>query len=403
MKPAICGLALALGCAFYPCSEGNAAPVELDGHERGPYPVAATNMEVAPEFADIGDDMMHDALLGRLGPGRFIIDMLQYQGAAWITNVTIPEEPELYGPASGSSMPLLSYLVYPSAPAKDKRSYKFPYFDGMYGVFEDMLAPGEAPRFADPGTRYPLIILSHGTPAHGLYDVQHAQDLASNGYIVAVITYGDQRVSNVEAEDRHAWYLRPLLTRAVLDSILDSKTFGPHIDHQNIGVAGHSSGGFTALAIAGGAVNGNSASVTDERITAASATAPWVGEIVDGEDLFVFGSDNEGLNRIDIPVLCFFGSRDEETLPSFILPATTKLAGPTYVVELVDQPHIMEGPSWVDRNKWELLFFDAFLKHDAAALKKLETGHSMRGGNADIQRFGYQRAAADFMGSEKER
>ena len=388
---------VALCCAISGCSHDRSVPQELDGKERGPHPVGSTNMAIVREFADIGDDVMHEALLGRLGaPGqrRFITGMLQHPDSAWITDVSIPDNPELYGPASGSSLPVLTYLAYPSATMPEHKPYTFPYFDGMYGTFENMLGPGEAPRFANPDEQYPLIILAHGAYSHGLYEVKHAQDLASNGYIVAVITYGDERNGDLGPGNGHAMFLRPLMTKAVLDSIVDSGTFGPHIDHENIGITGHSYGGFTALALAGGAVQGNTTSVTDERIKAAVVAAPWVGGNYGGNDLFAFGADNEGLGDIGIPVMCFFGTNDETSLASFILPAMRKLAGPTYVVELVNQPHIFEGGSWVDRNKWELLFFDAFLKDDPEALRKLASGRSMRGGNEDIQLFDYQKAAA---------
>lgn len=390
---------VALCCAISGHSDERAVSDELDGRERGPYPVGSTNMTIAPEYTDVGDDVMHDALLGRLGHSeqrRFVIEMLQHPESAWVTDISVPDEPALYGPASGSSLPVLTYLTYPSATAQEKNPYTFPYFDGIYGSFEDMLAPGEVPRFADPDERYPLIILAHGAFSHGIYEVRHAQDLASNGYIVAVITYGDERASDLEPGNRRSMFLRPLLTKTVLDSILVSETFGPHIDTENIGIAGHSFGGFTALAVAGGAVLGNTASVADERIKAAAVAAPWVGGIYDGNDVFAFGADNEGLDRVDIPVMCFFGTKDEASLASFILPATRKLAGPTYVVEFVDQPHIFEAKSWVDRSKWLLLFFDAFLKHDPASLEKLASGHSMRGGNEDFQRFDYQRAAGSL-------
>ena len=98
-------------------------------------------------------------------------------------------------------------------------------------------------------------------------------------------------------------------------------------------------------------------------------------------------------------MVSFFGTRDAATPASFILPAMKKLSGPIYVVELVDQPHIFEQGSWEDRDNWELLFFAAYLKHDAAALEMLKSGHSMKGGNEDVQLFDYQqaegRAAAD--------
>ena len=85
-----------------------------------------------------------------------------------------------------------------------------------------------------------------------------------------------------------------------------------------------------------------------------------------------------------------FGTNDEVTHSSFILPAMKQLAGPVYVVELIDQTHALEEGSWEDRNNWELLFFSAFLKHDSVALEALNTTRSMKGGNDDVQLFDYQ-------------
>ena len=96
-----------------------------------------------------------------------------------------------------------------------------------------------------------------------------------------------------------------------------------------------------------------------------------------------------------IPIIAFFGTKDEVTTADFILPAMKRLSGPTYVVELVDQPHVFEGGSWWDRNQWELLFFSAFLKQDAESLALLESSRSMEGGNVDVQLFEYQRPAAE--------
>ena len=258
-----------------------------------------------------------------------------------------------------------------------------------------MLGPGEAPGFADPDARYPLIILAHGASAHGVYDVRHAHDLASHGYIVAVINYGDDRTAVADQPNHHVSFLRPFLTKAVLDAILESETFGPHIDADNIGITGHSFGGFTALALAGGPYRGNTATVGDERIKAGVIAAPWVGGNYDGSDVFAFGPNNIALNEVDIPIICFFGTKDEVTLATFILPAMKQLSGATYVVELVDQPHIFEQGSWEDRDNWELLFFSAYLKHDAASLAALKTARSMKGGNEDVQLFDYQRSMSN--------
>ena len=351
-------------------------------------------MQVAPEYADIGDEAMHEILLGLAkdgGDANFITDILRYPEAAWVVNVTVPDEREIYGPAAGQDLPVVSFIAYPSGGDRKRNSYAFPYHDAMYGVFDDMLAPGEIPVFADPDGRYPLIILAHGASAHGIYDVRHAHNLASHGYIVAVLTYGDDRTMSPDQRNDHVAFLRPLLTKAVIDSLLESEEFGDHIDADNIGISGHSFGGFTALATAGAPFQANTSTVSDERIKAGVIAAPWVGNPRDDEVFFAFGPENKELDRVTTPFICLFGTNDDATLASIILPAMRHLAGPTYVVELVDQPHIFEGGSWQDRDNWELLFFDAYLKHNSASLAKLKNGRSMKGGNEDIQLFDYQK------------
>ncbi len=377
------------------CVDGTAPTTSAiaDPWGRGPYPVGSTNMEVAPEYADIGDDAMHEYLLGSARESdspRFIDNIIKHPESAWVTNVPVPNTTELYGPASGLTLPVVTFLTYPSSAQQQPNRYAFPYHDARYGSFEDMLEAGEAPSFADPDKRYPLILLSHGASAHGVYDVGHAHDLASHGYIVAVINYGDDRTATENNQRHHRSFLRPLLTKAVLDSILESETFGGHIDTDSIGISGHSFGGFTALALAGGLVQGNTASVTDDRIKAGVIAAPWVGGIYDDHEMFAFGPDNAELKRVTKPMICFFGTKDEVTLASFILPAARQLSGPTYVIELVDQPHVFEEGSWEDRNNWELLFFSAYLKSDPKSLATLKTARSMKGGNEDVQLFDYQ-------------
>ncbi len=375
-----------------------ATSLMLESIGKGPYVVGSTNMAVAAEYADIGDETMHEYLLGRAektGAPRYVADILEHPDSAWITDVPIPNDGGLYGPASGLTLPVVSFLTFPSVADQRKGVYRFPYVDAQYGVFEDMLGAGEAPRFADPDERYPLIILAHGSEAHGIYDIKHAHNLARHGYIVAVINYGDERTAMAASLNPHVGFLRPLITSTVLDSILESEVFGSHIDTDNIGITGHSFGGFTALAVMGGPFQGNDATVHDKRIKAAVVAAPWVGGHYDGNDVFAFGPDNTGLIDVGAPVICLFGSKDESTLASFILPATKRLSGPTYVVELVDQPHIFEQGSWEDRDNWELLFFSAYLKNDPASLELLKTGSSMKGGNEDIQLFDYQRSTSN--------
>lgn len=366
---------------------------EIKPFERGSYSVGSSNIEVALKFADIGDEAMHEYLLGRadgLESPRYVADILKYPESAWLIDVPIPKNSAQYGPVSGQTLPVLTYIAFPSDAKRQRAPYAFPYHNGKYGIFEDMLAAGEIPRFADPDERYPLIVLAHGSSAHGIYDVEHAHSLASHGYIVAVIFYGDDR-NDVGRPNHHLAYLRPLLTKAVLDSILESDVYGGHVDTDNIGISGHSFGGFTALAVAGGPYRGDTKTSYDKRFKAGVIAAPWVGGNYDGEDFYAFGANNSELTRVAVPILCFFGTSDQDTLASFILPAAKQLSGPTYVVELVDQPHIFEQGSWEDRDNWELLFFSAYLKGDTTSLAALKMGRSVQGGNEDVQRFDYQK------------
>lgn len=206
------------------------ASVEIEPLGSGPYSVGSSNLEVAAEFADIGDEAMHDILLGLStdsGQPRYLADILKHPESAVIIDVPVPDDNEIYGPARGLTLPVATFLTFPTKPKRDPRPYSFPYHEARYGAFADMLGPGEEPAFADAADRYPLIILAHGSSAHGLYDVGRAHNLASHGYVVAVPIYGDDRTAHPDDQNHHVSYLRPLLTKAVLDALLASEAYGP--------------------------------------------------------------------------------------------------------------------------------------------------------------------------------
>ena len=253
-----------------------------------------------------------------------------------------------------------------------------------------MLAPGEKPQLAKAQEKYPLVILSHGSNAHGIFDIGHANDIARHGYIVAVITYSENRNYSLTGYTQAIEYLRPLATKTVIDSVLNSEEFGPYIDTKNIAMSGFSYGGFTSLATAGGKIHEQERTAHHPMISAAVIAAPWTGNTYNGNDYFAFGPGHKGLEKLEIPVLTLFGSKDDVTTPEYILPAVKQLKGPRYVVELVDQTHGLEEGSWQDRNNWEILFLNAYLKNDKEALAKLKKGSSMAEGNQDRQLFEYQ-------------
>ena len=367
---------------------------EITPLPKGPFPVASTNMEVADEHRDMSDDDMHSHLLGDnplLGSTKYVADLMKFPDAAWITDIQVPDNSKLYSHVSGENFEVLSYVTFPTEQVARPKPYRFPYHNSNYGSFEHMLADGEKPRLAKAQEKYPLVVLSHGSSAHGIYDIEHANGIARHGYIVAVITYGEERHIRRLRNNQQNEYLRPLVTKTVIDSLLNSEEFGPYIDKENIAISGFSFGGFTALATAGGKIKNAEGTAHHPLISAAVLAAPWTGGLYNDEAYYAFGDEHVGLSGIDIPTITFYGSKDDVTRPDFILPAIKQLKGETYVVELVDQTHALGEGSWQDRNNWEILFLNAYLKNDQKALETLKVGTSMQGGNSDRQLFEYQK------------
>ena len=366
---------------------------ELTPLETGTYPVATTNFMIADEHASMSDDEIGNYLSGERRiflQDRYISDLLAYPESAWSFDIKVPNHEEIYGGFSNEEMTITSFITYPTEVIAEPRPYEFPYHNSSYGSFQHMLMPGEQPQISKARDKYPLIVLAHGSSAHGVYDIGHANNLASEGYIVAVIMFGDNRNLSLIGNNDHLRYLRPLITKSVVDSLIDSPTFGPHIEADNVGISGHSFGGFTALASAGAKTGGEPNAVVDPRTKAIVLAAPWVGGTYDGKTHYAFGDQNASLKNVTVPTISFVASKDDITTPESIYPAMKLLNGPTYVVELVDQPHTFEDGSWEDRNGWELLFFNAYLKHDKTAQALLKEGVSMSGGNVDRQLMEYQ-------------
>ncbi|MEL0068026.1 MAG: hypothetical protein VW874_07165 [Gammaproteobacteria bacterium] len=366
---------------------------ELEPLSEGTLPVASTNFMLAEKYHSMAGEELEKYLIGEstwYGKDRYITDLMMYPDATWTVPVNVPDNSELYGSLSGETLPTMAFVTYPTVAMASPRKYDFPYHGSAYGSFEHMLMPGEKPKFANTEKKYPLIVLAHGSSAHGVYDIAHANQLARHGYIVAVVMYGDNRSASLMGGNYSLQFLRSLITKAVVDSLVSSEQFGPYIDADNIGISGHSFGGFTALTSAGAKANGHPESVVDPRTKAIVLAAPWVGRNDQEQRYYVFGEQNETLKNVSAPTISFVASKDTVTTPESIYPAMQLLSGPTYVIELVDQPHVFEDGSWLDRNNWEVIFFNAYLKNDATALAMLKEGRSMAGGNVDRQLMDYQ-------------
>jgi len=114
-------------------------------------------------------------------------------------------------------------------------------------------------RVAEAGTivagKLPLILLSHGALGAARNYSWIAEHLARNGYLVAGVShYGESYVYGADSIDPGAvirpWE-RPLDISAALTFITTESALAASVDASRIGFIGHSSGGATALFLAG--------------------------------------------------------------------------------------------------------------------------------------------------------
>ncbi len=154
---------------------------------------------------------------------------------------------------------------------------------------------------------FPLIVFSHGNGGLRFQSFYFAAHLASHGFIVVTAdhhgnTFIDAAVGVVDAASA---VNRPLDVTFLIDTFLAFDALGAHflegrVDESKIGVSGHSFGGYTTFAVAGGPFA--LGTFTDPRVDAIFPQAPAA-----------FGFDEAFFASIDIPTLIVGGSIDETT------------------------------------------------------------------------------------------
>ncbi|SDX25742.1 Predicted dienelactone hydrolase [Ruegeria halocynthiae] len=105
---------------------------------------------------------------------------------------------------------------------------------------------------ATPATsRFPLVVLSHGMFGNAYNQAWLAGALARRGYIVAAVSHpGTSTWSRDPDLTRQLWE-RPKDISRVIDHATGASDFSQYVDSDRIYMAGHSLGGFTAVALAG--------------------------------------------------------------------------------------------------------------------------------------------------------
>jgi predicted dienelactone hydrolase len=228
-----------------------------------------------------------------------------------------------------------------------------------------------------PPEGYPLILFSHGFTGCGTQSVFLTQALAQAGYFVLAPNHRDagckigqgreaSLFSKFASTPSHPPFRKPELwtedtyrgrgadLEALLDTLLKEKSFqGVPIDSRRIGVAGHSLGGYTALALAGAWP-----SWKDGRVKAVLALSPYCAP-------FILHGD---LGHLDVPVMYQGGTLDIGISPFVRRPggAYDLTSAPKYFLDLAGAGHF----AWTNLNKsyqarineYALAFFARHLK-----------------------------------------
>lgn len=103
--------------------------------------------------------------------------------------------------------------------------------------------------------RFPLLVFSHGTGGDRHALAWLMEQMVQQGYVgVSLDHYGNNHSHKIPREFLK-WWERAIDVQFVLTEILADSAWSPHIDPTRIGGVGHSLGGYTMIALAGGQVD----------------------------------------------------------------------------------------------------------------------------------------------------
>lgn len=204
----------------------------------------------------------------------------------------------------GAQVPL--WLLYPArAPERVERFGAYPLSVALDAAVE--------------GERLPLVVISHGTGGSPWVYRDLAAHLARSGFVVALLAHpGNTRNDDGLAGTPANLENRPRHVRLVIDAAFADAVLGGRLALDGVGVIGHSLGGYTALAVAGGrpvalpnqTPDGRAHPVTvvpDARVRALVLLAPATP--------WLMGPG--ALADVALPILMFTGDQDPHAPPGY--------------------------------------------------------------------------------------
>lgn len=237
--------------------------------------------------------------------------------------------------------------------------------------------------YKDKAELYPLIVFSHGFMTCPAQSVFLTSALADNGYIVMAPRHADAtcgtdgRLSasfmNIfQSEKTEQSFLSPenwtsdtekdraQEIKATLDYALKKFLLASRIDTDNIGLMGHSLGGYTVLGLAGAVREWS-----DDRVGAVLAMSPFSAPLM----------MHNSLKQISIPVMFQAGTSDKLTQAWMVRTSYHLTTSQKYYVEFPTAGHF----DWMDVSAknhaniipYSVAFFDAYLKEKSIELCEL--------------------------------
>ncbi len=350
---------------------------ELDTIPSGPYRTGSSCLFVKegliPQSPEGGV-----WLTGGFSQGKetYFADMLAKTSGVFSTTVTLPDDPSL-GAAARRKITTVGVFFYPVDIAHTNADY---VLLSARVPLPSMLKSGELPVFADPDSKYPLIVFSHGYGSDPLVHVGLFKYLASQGYIVLALFHADGRFDSTLPREVRV-IARTMSVSAALDTLFTStdpvtRAFAQHVDTNRIAGGGISLGGLTFM-IKTGADTKDGYSSPDPRFKAIFAHYGYLGSPENG----IF--DKTGLVSANTPSMFIQGDADPVADFQTIKKVLTLKPGANYLIRMENEKHGVGTKFRSDANTWTLLFLNAYLREDKTALQQLKEGKSVKGTGKD--------------------
>lgn len=374
----------------------------------GPYAVGCSNVEQD---------------LSRLQPGetaqnywegvpdgnreRYVTQILSDPADALIVNVNVPDDRELFVDRATQTVTYALLACYPTSAGNPRPDYPLP----TGNVVPHMQRGADAPIWADPNARWPVLVFSPGlvgSPLSNDYIVALTV-LASYGYVVVSTFPGDPRFADISISSLsdvvyailhfptyvEMQAIRPLSASGSLDFLLAHPQYRDHVDANRIAGFGASLGAETLLLQAGAKLTvsvglSSKQVIADPRLKAIAGYVPYFGQPI----YPAFGRDQNGLDGMTVPFLGIAGLADTTAPLGPIVQGVQRLQNSRELLGLEGVGHTFDFPSAPDIFTWTLTFIAAHALDDRNARAQIARMVSVRGGGGDRLIIDYTAPAA---------